>query len=70
MTKKLIEQGRIPRDESIVICITGNGYKTSEVVAQRIAQPVHLGRSLKEFDAFASPGGRVSRARGHGMTRR
>src|SRR6185369_7848871 len=28
VTKKLIEQGRIPRDESIVISITGNGYKT------------------------------------------
>src|SRR5262249_47473549 len=39
VTKKLIEQGRIPRDESIVVCITGNGYKTSEVVAPRIRQP-------------------------------
>jgi threonine synthase len=55
VTKKLIEQGRIPRNESIVVCITGNGYKTSEVVAPRIGQPVHLGRSLKEFEAwFAS----------------
>ncbi len=52
VAKKLIEQGRIPRDESIVVCITGNGHKTSEVVAPRIAQPVHLGRSLKEFDAY------------------
>jgi threonine synthase len=52
VAKKLIEQGRIPRDESIVVCITGNGYKTSEVVAQRIAQPVNLGRSLKEFDSY------------------
>jgi threonine synthase len=26
VTKKLIEQGRIPRDESIVISVTGNGY--------------------------------------------
>ena len=30
-TKKLIERGTLPRDESIVICITGNGYKTAEV---------------------------------------
>jgi threonine synthase len=52
VAKKLIEQGRIPRDESIVVCITGNGYKTSEVVAERIAKPVHLGRALKEFDAY------------------
>lgn len=52
VTKKLIEQGRIPRDESIVVCITGNGYKTSEVVADRLAKPVHLGRALKEFDEY------------------
>ena len=26
---KLIENGSIPRDESIVVCITGNGYKTA-----------------------------------------
>ena len=43
VTKKLIEQGRIPRDESIVVCITGNGYKTSEVVADGVARPVALG---------------------------
>jgi threonine synthase len=52
VTKKLIEQGRIPRDESIVVCITGNGYKTSEVVAHGMARPEPLGRSLKDFDAF------------------
>jgi threonine synthase len=36
VTKKLIESGRIPRDESIVISITGNGYKTLEVFAKSI----------------------------------
>ena len=34
-TKKLIERGTLPRDESIVICITGNGYKTVEVLNGR-----------------------------------
>jgi threonine synthase len=52
VAKKLIEQGRIPRDESIVICITGNGYKTSEIFSERMTPPTPLGRSLKEFDAF------------------
>jgi threonine synthase len=52
VTRTLIEQGRIPRDEPIVVCITGNGYKTSEAVLDGMAQPVRLGRSLKEFDAF------------------
>src|SRR5205823_4649352 len=37
VTKKLIEQGRIPRDESIVVCITGNGYKTLEAVLDSVA---------------------------------
>jgi threonine synthase len=39
VTKKLIEQGRIPRNESIVICITGNGYKTIEAVLNSVEQP-------------------------------
>ena len=31
-TRQLIERGAIPRDESIVICITGNGFKTADVL--------------------------------------
>ena len=48
----LVEQGVIPRDESIVACITGNGYKTTDALVGRLAPPVQLGRSLKEFEAF------------------
>jgi threonine synthase len=48
-TKQLIERGAIPRDESIVVCITGNGYKTSEVLSGKGVQPIHIGRSLVEF---------------------
>jgi threonine synthase len=50
--RKLIESGAIPRDESIVVCITGNGYKTAEVVQTRVRRPAQLGRGLQEFDAF------------------
>src|SRR5437870_91318 len=32
-TIDLVNRGVIPRDESIVVCVTGNGYKTAEVVA-------------------------------------
>lgn len=49
---KLIDEGVIPRDESTVICITGNGYKTSDVMTGRGSTPVALGRSLKEFEDF------------------
>ena len=38
VTRKLIEQGRIPRDEEIVICITGNGLKTQDAVADVLEQ--------------------------------
>ncbi|MGH7829960.1 MAG: threonine synthase [Candidatus Binatia bacterium] len=50
VAKKLIQQGRIPRDESIVISITGNGYKTLEVVAQSVEKPFIIQAKLQNFD--------------------
>jgi threonine synthase len=50
VTRKLIEQGRIPRDESIVISVTGNGYKTVEAVRDTVASPYVIGARLQEFD--------------------
>ena len=51
-TIKLIERGVIPRNESVVVCITGNGYKTSDVMVETLTKPTQLGRTLKEFEAF------------------
>ena len=51
-TIKLIERGVIPRNESVVVCITGNGYKTSDVMVETLRKPTQLGRTLKEFEAF------------------
>jgi threonine synthase len=48
----LISRGVIPRDEPTVICVTGNGYKTTEVVAGRLAEPVHLSRRFNGFEAW------------------
>ncbi|HIE28951.1 TPA: threonine synthase [Candidatus Poribacteria bacterium] len=42
VAKKLIEQGRIPRDESIVISITGNGLKTQEALSGKISAPITI----------------------------
>jgi len=50
VAKKLIEMGRIPRDESIVISITGNGYKTLETVAQSVERPYTIDAALQNFD--------------------
>ena len=49
---KLIRNGIIPKDESTVVCITGNGYKTTDVIAPRLDKPTPLGRSLREFETF------------------
>ena len=52
VAKKLIETGRIPRDESIVISITGNGYKTLEAVAEAVERPYLINATLEQFDAL------------------
>ncbi len=50
VTKKLIESGRIPKNESIVISITGNGYKTLETVASAVEKPFTINATLRHFD--------------------
>jgi hypothetical protein len=35
-----------------VVCVTGNGYKTAEVVAGKLSEPVKLSRAFKEFEAW------------------
>jgi threonine synthase len=49
-TQKLVEAGIIPRDESVVICITGNGLKTPDPLADRLAPQVTIRPSLTNFD--------------------
>ncbi|MFH1655798.1 MAG: threonine synthase [Candidatus Omnitrophota bacterium] len=50
VTKKLIEQGRIPKDESIVVCITGNGLKTQEAVSEKIGKPIKIKPNIASFE--------------------
>ncbi len=52
--KKLIESGRIPRDESIVLCITGHGLKTQEAVQDHCGAPRVINPSLREFEALVA----------------
>jgi threonine synthase len=59
-TRMLIERGVIPRDESIVVCITGNGYKTAETLLGRVVEPVTMGRALKEFEDYLAEVGRAN----------
>jgi len=51
-TIDLVRRGVIDRDESVVVCITGNGYKTTEVMEGRMLKPINLGRGFKEFESW------------------
>jgi len=51
-TIELIRRGAISPDDSVVVCVTGNGYKTAEVMADRLSEPVRLSRAFKEFEAW------------------
>jgi threonine synthase len=48
----LIQRGLIGPDESVVVCVTGNGYKTAEVLNGQLVEPVRLSRAFREFEAW------------------
>jgi len=50
--RKLIDTGKIPRNESIVLCITGHGLKTQEAIHGHVGEPRTINPSLREFEAL------------------
>ena len=63
-TRALVKRGVIRSGESVVVCITGNGFKTAEVMFDRVARPTQIGRSLADFDReIGSRIGEVAAAR-------
>jgi threonine synthase len=52
--KKLIETGKIPRNESAVLCITGHGLKTQEAIQGKCGAPRTIGPSLHEFESLVA----------------
>ncbi len=50
VTKKLIEQGRIPKGESIVVSVTGNCLKTQEAVSEKIGKPINIKPNIGSFE--------------------
>jgi threonine synthase len=52
VAKKLIASGKIPGDDSAVLCITGNGLKTLDAVAGHVGRPREIKPSLREFEAL------------------
>ena len=56
-TCELVRRGVIGSNESVVVCITGNGYKTAEVMADRVEPPVRIGRKLSDFESVIASQG-------------
>jgi threonine synthase len=54
-TRALIRRGTIKPNESVVVCVTGNGYKTAEVMSDRVEKPMRIGRSLADFERVVAP---------------
>ena len=54
-TRALVRRGVIKSNESVVVCITGNGYKTAEVMQDRVERPVRIGRGLADFERVVGP---------------
>src|SRR5215218_9655075 len=52
VAKKLIASGKIPSNESAVLCITGNGLKTLDAVVGHVGQTREIKPSLREFEAL------------------
>lgn len=50
---KLLRTGRLDPEKNIVLCVTGHGLKTQEVLTNRLPQPHLINPSLKEFEALA-----------------
>lgn len=55
VTKKLIEKGVIPKDETMLIAITGNGLKTQEVVQDKVGVPLIIEPKFSDFEMKVKP---------------
>src|SRR4051812_567342 len=52
VAKKLIASGSIPANDSVVLCITGNGLKTLDAVAGHAGRTREIRPRLREFEAL------------------
>ena len=50
--ESLIAQGRISPDEETVLCITGNGLKTTDALADRMTLDAPLEPRMAAFEKF------------------
>ncbi len=50
VAKKLVASGKIPAEDSVVLCVTGNGLKTLDAVQGHVGKPAEIKPSLREFE--------------------
>ena len=56
--KKLVASGRIPAEDSVVLCVTGNGLKTLDAVQGHVGKPAGIKPSLREFEQLIEKDGK------------
>jgi len=52
VAKKLIASGKIPANDSVVLCITGNGLKTMDAIVGHVGRTREIRPSLREFESL------------------
>ena len=57
--KKLVASGKIPAEDSVVLCVTGNGLKTLDAVQGYVGKPAGIKPSLREFEQLMEKDGKV-----------
>lgn len=55
--KKLIMLGEIPSDEEVVCCVTGSGFKSSEIILKNVQKPIKIEPSVEELRNVGKRGG-------------
>jgi threonine synthase len=62
VAKKLIASGKIPAEDSAVLCITGNGLKTLDAVVGHVGNTREIRPSLREFEGLLESEGAACKA--------
>ena len=52
VTEKLVREGRIRSDETTVVCITGNGLKTTDAIVNEYPASEAIAPKLEAFEAY------------------
>src|SRR5207302_7532026 len=62
VAKKLIASGKIPANDSAVLCVTGNGLKTLDALNGHLGNLREIKPSLREFEALVEEDEKLAKA--------